>query len=311
MRANSAAWPDLMRGGSSLDAVERACRAVEADPEVDSVGYGGLPDAGGRVSLDGCIMQSPGRCGSVCFERQFLHPVSIARRVMEQTSHVMLAGDGAEAFAVEQGFKRDDLLAPAARTAWEKWRDNPWPVDQSRDRGYAPPRPMDRGSADGRGSGPLFRASGDEAGWRHHDTIGVLALDVQHELAGACSTSGTPFKRAGRVGDSPIIGHGLYVDPSAGAATATGAGELIMGVCGSFLCVEFMRGGMDPFSAAMKVLERIAKSYSLAPHHQVAFLAMKPDGSWSSASLRPGYRTSVRSAHREEAVEPDGVLIPS
>jgi N4-(beta-N-acetylglucosaminyl)-L-asparaginase len=308
LRGNAAAWPGLARGGSSLDAVEAACAAVDADGEVDSVGYGGLPDSSGRVSLDGSIMLAPAQCGSVCFERKFLHPVSIARRVMERTGHVMLAGDGAEAFALEQGFKPAELLAPAAKATWEAWKSDPFAVDQTRDRGYAPPRPVDRGSADGRGSGPLFH--GDESAWKHHDTIGVLAIDLQGVLAGACSTSGTPYKLPGRVGDSPIIGHGLYVDPRAGAATATGAGELIMGVCGSFLCVELMRQGLHPRDAAMKTLERIATSYDLKPHHQVAFLVMRPDGAWASAALRPGYKTSIRTPHRDEAVEPDAVLIP-
>lgn len=311
-RGNDTAWPMLASGGSALDAVEACCATVDAAPDVDSVGYGGLPDASGRVSLDGCIMLSPARCGSACALRHHLHPVSVARRVMERTSHVMLAGMDADEFADLQGLPRCELLSPEAKAAWETWSTKPTVIDQSRDRLVAGLRPIDGGpGADGR----LFaanapRASGSEDRWKHHDTIGTLAIDSHGTLAGACSTSGMPYKVPGRVGDSPIIGHGLYVDPTAGAATATGAGELVMGVCGSFLAVELMRQGRSPIEALVATLERIRSSYELQPHHQVAMIALRPDGAWAAAALRPGFRVAVRDDAGSRVLEPDATLLP-
>jgi L-asparaginase/N4-(beta-N-acetylglucosaminyl)-L-asparaginase len=314
-RGNEAAWPGLAGGGHSIDAVQKVCEVVDADPEVDSVGLGGLPDASGHVTLDGCIMLAPNRCGSVCAVRRFMHPVSIARRVMERTQHVMLAGGGADAFAEQEGFLPADLLAANAQDAWEKWKKDHVVADQTRDRGVERQRslrPIDR-----TGSGRLFLHPGpsedqeqdDESKWKHHDTIGVLALDSQGVLAGGCSTSGTPFKLPGRVGDSPIIGHGLYVDPEHGAAVATGAGELIMGICGSFLVVECMRRGASPADALRQTLQRICDAYEIREDHQVAMIALRPDGRWSSAALRPGYKTSRRSASRSEVLDPELVLL--
>lgn len=301
-RANYAAFPILADGGSAIDAVEHACVITDADPTVDSVGYGGLPDRSGRVSLDGCIMLGPAQCGSACMVRRHMHPVSVARRVMERTPHIMLAGEGADEFADAQGFASANLLAPQAAEAYQQWlRDKPV-IDQSRDRGYLAPRPVD--SPDQRG-GRLFAS---EERWHGHDTIGVLAIDSHGTLAGACSTSGMPYKVPGRVGDSPIIGHGLYVDPQVGAAVATGSGELIMGVCGSFLAVERMRQGASPAEALEHVLARIASSYTLRAEHQVALIALKPDGAWHAMSLRAGYYTSVRTPHRDEVVA-SGVLL--
>ncbi|MDZ4831720.1 MAG: isoaspartyl peptidase/L-asparaginase [Phycisphaerae bacterium] len=308
-RGNSAAWQRLALGGTSLDAVELCCQVVDAAPDVDSVGFGGLPDASGRVSLDGCIMLSPARCGSACVLRRHLHPVSVARRVMERTTHVMLAGSDADEFADREGFAAAELLSPDARQAWERWRAKPTEVDQSRDQRLTGLRPVDGGAtSDGR----LFlgRETTGEARWKHHDTIGTLCLDASGTLAGACSTSGTPFKVPGRVGDSPIIGHGLYVDPSAGAATATGAGELIMGVCGSFLAVECLRHGKSPLEAAVTVIDRIRGAYELRPHHQVAMIVMRPDGAWAAAALRQGFLAAVRNDQGEQLVAPDAVLIP-
>jgi isoaspartyl peptidase/L-asparaginase-like protein (Ntn-hydrolase superfamily) len=167
---------------------------------------------------------------------------------------------------------------------------------------------MDGGvSADGR----LFAAErGAEERWRHHDTIGAIAIDAAGGLAGACSTSGTPFKRPGRVGDSPIVGHGLYVDPVAGAATATGAGELVMGVCGSFLAVECLRRGASPLDAALEVLQRIVATRTPEPHQQVALIVVRPDGRWASAALRPGFLTAVRDGQGARLEPPSNVLIP-
>ena len=313
LRANEAAWAHVSVG-RALDAVETACAWADAAPDVDSVGFGGLPDASGRVSLDGCVMLSPARCGSVAGLRSHLHPVSVARRVMERTPHVMLVGADADAFADSEGMARADLLADSARATFEKWRAEGGTLDQSRDGpsrtlGFDPLRPVDRRHGE---DGRLFGGGlpEDEARWRHHDTIGCIALDAAGTLAGGCSTSGTPFKVPGRVGDSPIIGHGLYVDPAVGAATATGTGELIMGVCGSFLVVEAMRRGATPAEATREAVCRLAAAYEVQPHHQAVFLAMAPNGDFAAAALRPGYRTSVRDAAGARAIEADFVAIP-
>lgn len=323
-RGNEAAWLALARGGSALEAVEKVCQVVELDPEVDSVGFGGLPDQGGRVTLDGCIMLGPGlgQSGSVCCVRRFLHPVSLARKVMEETNHMMLAGEGADSFAEQQGFIPADLISAEARLAWEKWNRAHEVVDQSRDRFRFPLRPMDRATPSGRGSGRLFLHNDEDAGsnepaprkgedkWKHHDTIGVLAIDSRGVIAGACSTSGTPFKLPGRVGDSPIIGHGLYVDPAVGAAVATGSGELIMGVCGSFLIVELMRRGATPPEAIRQTLQRIIDvNARVRPEHQAAFIALKPGGGFASGALRDGFKVSVRNAAGSEVLDPDDVMI--
>lgn len=307
-RGNESAWPTLSAGGDPLDAVLEACRVAEEDPAVDSVGFGGLPDADGNVSLDGCVMRSPRECGSACGLRKHLHPARVARWVMERTRHVMLAGEAADAFANAQGELERELVAPSARAAWEKWKLAPDDVaagQQTRDRTLL--RPVDTGDPS---TGALFggamagadsRAStrADARGerrWWGHDTIGSLALAADGRMAGACSTSGTPYKVPGRVGDSPIIGHGLYVDPDAGAATATGSGELIMGVCGAFLAVECMRRGASAAQAARTVVERIGAAYPILPHHQTAFVVMAPDGTWSAASLRAGFLVACSDA---------------
>jgi N4-(beta-N-acetylglucosaminyl)-L-asparaginase len=312
LRANEAAWPHL-EAGRALDAVEAACAYADAASDIDSVGFGGLPDASGRVSLDGCVMLSPGRCGSVAGLRSHLHPVTVARRVMERTPHVMLVGPDADAFADAQGLGRAELLSDEARATYEKWLREGGVVDQSRDGasrtlGFDPLRPVDRRHGE---DGRLFGGElpEDEARWRHHDTIGTLAIDASGVMAGGCSTSGTPFKVPGRVGDSPIIGHGLFVDPQVGAATATGTGELIMGICGAFLVVEAMRRGATPIEAVREAVERMASTYEMQPHHQAAFVAMARDGSFAAAALRPGYRTAVRDAAGARAVEPDFVAL--
>ena len=300
LRGHRRAWDDLAAGGSSLDAVEAACCEVEADEEIDSVGYGGLPDADGVMTLDGCVMTSPSNCGSVCCIRRHLHPVRIARGVMERTSHVMLVGDAADSFADELGEPVVDLLAPASRDAWAQWELDGTIPDQIGD-GC---KPMDQ-----QGSGRLFSAG--EGDWKHHDTIGTLALDAGGTLAGGCSTSGAPFKLPGRVGDSPIIGHGLYVDPAVAAVSATGSGELVMGCCGSFLAVEAMRRGARPLEALMEVLERIQAEFELDAGHQVCFVALANDGGCFSVALRPGFRVSVSCNGVHEAREPDAILLES
>src|SRR5438067_5054906 len=262
-RANAAAWESLSRDGSSLDAVEIACRDAESDLSNHTVGKGGRPDASGEVSLDASIMLSPAKRGAVAYVRRFEHPISIARAVMEHTPHVLLAGDGAEQFAMQQGLQPTDLLTDEARRQWEEWRA----TGQVRP---AHPAPMPNIEEKPHGS---------------HDTIGVLALDSRGVLAGACSTSGMAYKLPGRVGDSAIIGHALYVDPLIGAAVATGHGELVMSVCGAFLAIENLRRGASPADAAIQVLDRIRQTQQLTDQDQVGLICLRPDGTWAAASL--------------------------
>jgi L-asparaginase/N4-(beta-N-acetylglucosaminyl)-L-asparaginase len=305
-QANEAAWPILAKGGDPLDAVVEACRVAEADPAVDSVGVGGLPDSSGRVSLDGCVMRSPAACGSAAGLRQHLHPARVAQLIMERTPHVMLVGPDADAFASAQGEPEQELLSPSARQAWLTWQSAPNTLaacGQVRDSRLV--RPVDTGDPT---TGALFGHQHGEQRWFGHDTIGSLAVASDGRMAGACSTSGSPYKVPGRVGDSPIIGHGLYVDPAAGAATATGSGELIMGVCGAFLAVERMRQGVSPAQAAREVVERIGAAYTILPYHQTAFLAVAPDGSWGSASLRGGFLVACRSSTGARLQPSDFVL---
>lgn len=282
--ANNAGTPVMQRGGSALDAVVAAATAVEDDKSVRSVGVGGVPDADGQVSLDGCVMTNPDRCGSVAYVRRYPNPVAIARRVMEKTIHVMLVGSGAEQFASREGFQPRPLLTGEAIEQWEKWRGDPGSLDREQYRGWLPPINVEE---EQRGGGRLHPEP------QSHDTVGILARDGTGKLAGACSTSGMAFKVPGRVGDSPIIGHGLYVDQEAGAAAATGTGELVMGVSGSFLAVELMRSGKDPIEAILAVLERISSRFRLHNDHQVAMIAIRPDGDWASAALRPGFSHTI------------------
>jgi L-asparaginase/N4-(beta-N-acetylglucosaminyl)-L-asparaginase len=299
LRGHDAAWARLEAGGTALDAVVAAATAIEEDSEIDSVGYGGLPDAAGEVTLDACVMQSPSACGSVCCLRHHLHAARIARRVMEDTEHIMLVGAAADAFAEASGESSAELLSPAAREAWVKWSTEGIDVDVIRDAG----RPVDHEG------GRLFGGDNEQR-WAGHDTIGTLAIDSMGVLAGACSTSGSPWKTPGRVGDSPIVGHGLYVDPDVGAVTATGSGELVMGICGAMLGVECMRRGDDPLDALMEVLRRVDSAYDLDPAHQIGLVAIRVDGTVASAALREGFKVACTTRGRNEAMPPDRVLYP-
>src|SRR5690606_12578358 len=223
--ANQAAWNILATGGRALDAVEQGVWVPEADPKNQSVGYGGLPDRDGFVTLDACIMDEFGNCGSVAALEHIKHPISVARKVMEKTPHVMLAGDGALQFALENGFKKENLLTKESEKAWKEWlkKAEYKPIMNIENQHFSP-----------------NKLPGNQY---NHDTIGMLALDNRGNLSGACTTSGMAFKMHGRVGDSPIIGAGLYVDNEIGAATSTGVGEEVVRTVGSFLVVELMRQG--------------------------------------------------------------------
>jgi len=256
--ANEAAWEVLNKGGRALDAVEAGVRVPEADPGVGTVGYGSRPDRDGFLTLDACIMDEKGDCGSVAFLQHIKHPISVARKVMENTPHVMLVGEGARQFAVAEGFEEEDLITPKRRAEWEEWKAK-----------QAPVRPR--------------------INIENHDTIGLLALDAQGNLSGACTTSGAAYKYHGRVGDSPIIGAGLYVDNAVGAATATGWGEAVIRAVGCFLVVEFMRQGMSPQEACQKAVERVIEKNPDWKDIQVGFLALNKQGETGAYAIAPGF----------------------
>jgi L-asparaginase/N4-(beta-N-acetylglucosaminyl)-L-asparaginase len=261
--ANAAAWAVLRKNGKALDAVEAGVKVTEADPKVNSVGYGGLPDRDGRVTLDACIMDERGNCGAVAGLEHILHPISVARRVMEDTPHVMLVGEGALQFALSKGFKKQNLLTPAAEKAWKEWLKTAK---------YAP-----------------------KINAENHDTIGMVALDAAGNLSGACTTSGLAYKMHGRVGDSPIIGAGLYVDNEVGAATATGLGEAVMRTVGSFLVVELMRQGKTPKEACRLAIERITRKFPTYRDIQIGFVALNKAGEYGAFALQPGFNYAVYS----------------
>ena len=283
--ANAAAWPALAAGGSALDAAERVARHAEADPHNHTVGVGGWPDAGGEVSLDAAIMTAPAQCGAVANVRRFGHPVSIARKVMETTPHVLLAGAEADAFAAAAGFEPATLLTETARRDWQAWREA------------------------GGEAGGAQRNIEARAGVDSHDTIGVIACDRHARLAVACTTSGLAWKLPGRVGDTPIVGHGLYADPAVGAAVATGHGELAMATCASFLAIELLRQGSTPSGAARAVLERVASSCPLNEDDQLGLIVCTRSGEWYGAALRSGFDVAVRTASRDELEPASFVLL--
>ncbi|XWN36331.1 MAG: N(4)-(beta-N-acetylglucosaminyl)-L-asparaginase [Balneola sp.] len=265
INANEAAWKVLETGGYALDAVEAGVRVEEDDPENMSVGYGGRPDREGNVSLDACIMDDKGECGAVVFLQNYKNPISVARKVMEKTPHIMLAGAGAQQFAKDQGFEEMNLLTPKAKEAWEKWLKNGE---------YEP-----------------------QVNIENHDTIGMLALDSDGRLCGACTTSGAAWKMYGRVGDSPIIGAGLFVDPEIGAACATGLGEEVVKTAGSALIVEMMRQGHSPEEACKIAVDRIIsrnkRNGTSLKNTQVGYLALNKDGAFGAYSIQEGFDYGV------------------
>lgn len=304
-----AGMPALNAGADPLDAAIEAATAIENDPAIDSVGVGGLPDANGDVSLDACVMTDPGRCAGVAAIKRFANPSKIARAVMERTIHCLLVGSDAEEFARLQGFPEltpGAMLTPEAKAVYDAWKNNPHAIDRDRYKGWLPPANVE----ELRAKGVAARvARGGEKPEPPHDTVSILAQGADGRLAGVCTTSGMAFKAPGRVGDSPIIGQGLYVDQKAGAACATGTGELVAGICGSFLVVECMRRGASPLDAAIEALRRIADRYTLRDEHQVAFIAMNPQGEWASASLRRGFKHTVAEGDEVRVEEPMAVLL--
>ena len=275
--ANAAAWEVLAKGGRALDAVENGVKVPEADPSNQSVGLGGRPDRDGRVTLDACIMDENSRCGSVACLEHIVHAISVARMVMEKTPHVMLVGDGALQFALANGFTRENLLTPKSKIEWEAW------LKKSK---YEPVVNIENALPGGK---------------KNHDTIGLVAIDKNGDLSGACTTSGMAYKMHGRVGDSPIIGAGLYVDNEIGAATSTGVGEEVIRIVGSHLVVELMRRGLDPETACKKAIERIVnRNPSAAKDLQVGFLAINRRGEYGAYALQPGFTYAVRSGKEDK-----------
>ncbi|MGE8249457.1 MAG: N(4)-(beta-N-acetylglucosaminyl)-L-asparaginase [Stenotrophomonas bentonitica] len=276
--ANQVAWKTLSAGGSALDAVEAGARWAESDLCNPTVGRCGNPDRDGVLSLDASIMDGDGRCGSVAALSDIAHPVSVARRVMEQTPHVMLVGEGAQQFAVQQGFERKKLLTPEAEKAWREWLKTAQ---------YTPEINAERRSRPGDSS--------------NHDTLGMLAIDAQGRLAGACTTSGMAWKMHGRVGDSPIIGAGLYVDNEVGAATASGVGEEMIRNAASFLVVELMRQGRSPAEACREAIARVVRKRPEASRTlQVCFLALNKHGEVGAYALHRGFVYAVCDKGRQD-----------
>jgi len=268
--ANQQAWAILNESNSILDAIESGIHVPENDPNDTSVGFGGRPDRMGNVTLDACIMNSDGNAGSVCFMTGYKNPISIARLVMEKTPHVILSGKGAERFANENGFEKINLLTEKSEQAWKEW------LKKSE---YSPKINAER-----------------------HDTIGMIGMDADGNLAGGCSTSGLAFKMEGRVGDSPIIGAGLYVDNEVGAATATGLGELVLKTLGTFLVVELMRNGLSPQDACKKAVERISKKYDTSVS-QVGFIALSKSGDYGAYAIQKGFQYVVNTSDNTNLID--------
>jgi N4-(beta-N-acetylglucosaminyl)-L-asparaginase len=259
--ANRVSWDILAAGGESLDAVEEGVRVVESDPNIRTVGMGGYPDRDGIVTLDACIMDYESNCGSVAFLRDIVNPISVARKVMEETPHVMLVGQGAKNFALKQGFKETNLLTDLSRKEWNSWK--------------------------------ISSKYESIINIENHDTISSLALSGDGRLAGACTTSGSAYKMHGRVGDSPIIGAGLFLDNQVGAAAATGLGEAVIKSSGSAMVVEAMRNGASPQDACENVILRILKMNKQVENLQVGFIALDIRGNVGAFSIKKGFNYAL------------------
>ncbi len=274
LAANAAAWEVLSKGGSALDAVEKGARVTESDLSNRSVGIGGMPDRDGHVTLDACIMDHESRCGSVGFLEGIDHPISVARAIMDKTQHVMLVGEGAKKFALEHGFRTIKTPIPEVKTEYKKWKS------ENKD---------------------LFKKP--EINHENHDTIGMLALDQYGNLSGSCTTSGWAYKMRGRLGDSPIIGAGLFVDNEVGAACATGLGEAIIRIAGSHTVVELMRQGKSPSEACRIAVERIISKHKDLSGLQCCFLALDKNGKMGSYSVYNGFNFAAKTGNFEGMID--------
>ena len=295
MAVNAEAWKILSTGGRALDAVEAGANHIENEINC-CVGLGGYPDRNGIVTLDSCIMDEHANCGAVAGLERIKHPVSVARKVMERTPHVILVGAGAQQFALENGFTLESTeLSDDAKKAYAEWlKKNEYkPVINIENK---------------KGNGP-FAPNFFDDGTVNHDTMGLVAMDAKGNLSGAVTTSGMAFKIHGRVGDSPIIGAGLFVDNEVGAATSSGTGEEVIRICGTHLVVEFMRQGYSPELACKKAVERIVKrDKEKAKTLQVGFLAMNKKGQYGAYAIQKGFVFSVKS-DKENIIHPSKFLI--
>jgi N4-(beta-N-acetylglucosaminyl)-L-asparaginase len=276
MAANAKAWEVLQAQGTVLDAVEQGVMVVESDLTNRSVGLGGTPDRDGRTTLDACIQDHEGRCGAVACLERIEHPISVARAIMERTPHVMLVGEGAHRWALENGFSEKDVDIPEVRAAYADWLKTS---------AYKP-----------------------VANRENHDTIGLVAMDAQGRMAGSCTTSGLAYKIHGRVGDSPIIGAGLFVDGEVGAACATGTGELVIRTAGSHTIIELMRQGVEPEAACKEAVRRILKFLKEPLDHQVGFLALRNDGVHGAWSIQNGFTYALRTPSGGKLLEAKATL---
>jgi N4-(beta-N-acetylglucosaminyl)-L-asparaginase len=277
IKANEPAWEVLKNNGRALDAVEAGAKFVEADPNQRSVGLGGRPDRDGRVTLDACIMDEFSNIGSVASLEHIVHPISVARAVMEKTPHVMLVGDGALQFALSLGYKKESFMTEQTKNEWKDWlKKNDYK--------------------------PIVNIE-------NHDTIGMIAMDSSGNLSGACTTSGMAYKMHGRVGDSPIIGAGLYVDNEIGAATATGHGEEVIRIAGCHLVVELMRQGNSPKEACKKAVERIMHLEKLRNKNpkdiQVGFIALNKNGEHGAYCIQSGFNYAVYDKSGNRLIDAD------
>ena len=270
MAANVAAMKVLRNGGKAIDAVENGVKIPEADPESMSVGLGGLPDREGKVTLDACIMDETGNCGSVSFLQHIKHPISVARKIMDETPHVMLAGEGALKFALEKGFPKEDLLTEKAEKRWKEWL---------KETEYK----------------PIINVE-------NHDTIGLLALDKNGDISGACTTSGLSWKMHGRVGDSPVIGAGMFVDNEVGGCCATGVGEAVLKTLGSFLIVELMRQGASPQEACEEGIARIVKNQNYKDM-QIGYLAINKKGEHGAYAVHPWFNYALHQGGENRMID--------
>lgn len=287
--ANKGAWEILGKGGRALDAVEAGVMVTESSQNC-CVGLGANPDRDGFVTLDACIMDEFANCGSVAFLERIKHPVSVARRVMEKTPHVMLVGSGAQQFAIAEGFPLEEQkLSEDAERAYKQWlkKSEYKPVvNIENQKGHGP-------------FAPVYLDNGE----LNHDTIGMVAMDTNGNLSGSCTTSGMGFKMRGRLGDSPIIGAGLFVDNEVGAATATGQGEDVIRVAGSHTVVELMRQGLTPDEACKKAVERILRiKGAKAKQIQIGFIAINKKGMYGGYALQKGFSYAVKNGKEERLV---------
>jgi isoaspartyl peptidase/L-asparaginase-like protein (Ntn-hydrolase superfamily) len=274
LEANRAAWSVLDKGGKAVDAVEQGVKVTESDLKNRSVGIGGRPDRDGHVTLDACIMDEQSRCGSVAFLEGIAHPISVARAVMEKTQHVMLVGAGAKKFALEMGFKTAKTPLPEVKKEYDQWKKD---------------------------NKNLFVKP--EINHENHDTIGMIAMDTNGDLSGACTTSGWAYKMHGRVGDSPIIGAGLFVDNEVGAATATGMGEAIIRIAGSHTVVELIRQGYSPVDACKEAVRRIISKHKDLTNLQCCFLAIDKKGNYGSYSVYSGFNFALKTKTQDLLVD--------